>query len=342
MGDSKEKYYIVHYPSNWGMGSSTDDCLVTGTNLRRLIANELNRKKNGERYDSRFTGTWNEEEYLESDNMDEIIDDVITKRLNTCSTYSEVPDLIEIPIDVPMIIIKETLKQKIFRISNQWDYVRDIIVGEAYLTRYRIDLTSYTGNLGLENGKCYEFVEYELKHVAENHMLDYIDQWIQMEKDRMSRIKSELAGQKSTYEGRYIDDIIPEIGTREWYEKLMIEGQATIDKFTNMPIMHDEYTKHIYRQDYGWFNELMEEQAQKDKTTDYTKMVYRYPLMPDKFACLIEKYKDESPCLTYEELFKKGDNIHHLLAELSGVIDTMDDTEGINMLDVLRSVFGYD
>ena len=55
MGDNKEKYYIVHYPSNWGMGSSTDDCLVTGTNLRRLIANELNRKKNGERYDSRFT-----------------------------------------------------------------------------------------------------------------------------------------------------------------------------------------------------------------------------------------------------------------------------------------------
>ena len=52
--------------------------------------------------------------------MDEIIDDVITKRLNTCSTYSEVPDLIEIPIDVPMIIIKETLKQKIFRIIGEF------------------------------------------------------------------------------------------------------------------------------------------------------------------------------------------------------------------------------
>ena len=342
MSDAIEKYYIVHYPSNWGMGSSTDESLVTGTNLKRLIANELNRKNHGERHDSRFTGTWNGEEYLESDNMEAIIDDVIQKRLNTCSTYSGLPDLIEIPNDVPVVEMKETMKQKIFRICNQWGFVRDIIVGEAYLTRYRIDLTNYTGNLGLENGKCYEFVEYDLKHVAENHHSEDAQSWLQVEKNRLIRIKGELAGAKSAYEGRYISDIVPEIGTKEWYEKLMVEGQATIDKLTNMSVMEDEYVAHLYSQDYGWFNELMEVQAQRDKTTDYTKMVYRYPLMPDKFACLIEKYVDESPHLIYEELFKKGDNIHHLMAELAGDSETMDGFGDINMFMVLRSVFGYD
>ncbi len=345
MRDNKEKYYILHYPSSWGMGSNVDVSLVTGTNLRRVIANELTRQEKGERYDSRFTGTWNSELQLQSDNIEEIIDDVIEKRLNTCSTYAGVHDLIEIPDDIPVTVVAEEMDNAIFRLCNQWCYVRDIIVGKTYLTRYRIDLTAYTGELGLENGSCYEFVEYHLKKVAENHFSHSTDEIMAMTDNKLVRIKDKLAGKKPDYEGHYIDDIYPEIGTKEWYNQLIVEALATIEKFSHMQEVKDEYVKHIYRQKnmlYEGFRDVIEDQEKEDARIDFTKVAYQYPLMPEKFACEILQEKDDSSYLSYGELFRKGDDIHYLLADYAGKRKHMDDFDKPDMFAVLAGVFGYD
>lgn len=345
MRDNKEKYYILHYPSSWGMGSNVDVSLVTETNLRKIIAHELTKRKRGELYDSRFTGTWNNELQLQSNNIEEVIDDVIEKRLNTCSTYARFHDLIEIPDDIPVTVVTEEMDNTIFRLCNQWLYERDIIVGKAYLTRYRIDLTAYTGELGLENGRCHEFIEYDLKKVAENHFFHSTDGVIAMLDNSLGRIKDKLDGKKPDYEGHYIDDICPEIGTEEWYNQRIREAQATIEKFSDMPEIKDEYVKHIYRQKnmrYEGFRDIIEDQEEEDKRIDFTKVAYQYPLMPDKFACEIVKEKDDSSYLSYGELFIKGDDIHYLLADYAGEMKHMDDFGEPDMFAALKGVFGYD
>jgi hypothetical protein len=37
-------YYLMRYPSSWGMGSDVDIYLITEYNLKRLIVEELKRK----------------------------------------------------------------------------------------------------------------------------------------------------------------------------------------------------------------------------------------------------------------------------------------------------------
>ena len=53
-----ETCYIMHNPSMWGMGSNTDCYLVTETDLKRVIAMELEKQAEGRAYNDRYTGTW--------------------------------------------------------------------------------------------------------------------------------------------------------------------------------------------------------------------------------------------------------------------------------------------
>lgn len=73
-----EKLYIVRKPSFWGMGSDVDVYLVTESNLRKIIAREIQKKQAGcSRYDRRFTGTWEYEKFCTSSDTAAVIDDVI-------------------------------------------------------------------------------------------------------------------------------------------------------------------------------------------------------------------------------------------------------------------------
>ena len=126
-----EKYYILHYPSSWGMGTNTDIRLVSDCDIRRLIRAELDKKMKNNRFDDRFTGTWNEEKFCDSDDIEEVVEDVIYKRLNTNSTYAPANDLVIVPNSVPIIRTDFEIKNTIFRICNQFDCVTDVIAGEG-------------------------------------------------------------------------------------------------------------------------------------------------------------------------------------------------------------------
>ena len=343
MIDGIDKYYIVHYPSTWGMGSNTDIGLVTEANLRKIIALEIEKANSGRKHSERFTGTWNNEKMLESDDIERIIDDVIYKRLNTCTTYSGLPDLIELPNCIPIMVLYEKLEDTIFRVSNQWGFIRDIIAGEAYLTRYRVDLSGFTEKVGLNNGPCYEFVEYDLKNVAENHHCDTVESMLEMMKDKVARMESKLKNKPNDYQGHYIDDLFPDMYTPEWYIKEISDTNESIKKFENLSNMVDEYTQHIYKQNYKMFDGIMEKQEKKDKNIDYTRRIYNYPLMPESFACEIINREERSGYLSYEDLFVKGNDIHCLKADLSGVAECIDGFDNdIEMCLVMKNVFGYD
>ena len=126
-----EKYYILHYPSSWGMGTNTDIRLVSDCDIRRLIRAELDKKMKNNRFDDRFTGTWNEEKFCDSDDIEEVVEDVIYKRLNTNSTYAPANDLVIVPNSVSIIRTDFEIKNTIFRICNQFDCVTDVIAGEG-------------------------------------------------------------------------------------------------------------------------------------------------------------------------------------------------------------------
>ncbi len=65
----KNGYYILTQPSWKGMGSDSDYALVTEENLHKLMTEEE-----------------------------------IERKLKECSTYDEVPDLMELPDDIPVTI----------------------------------------------------------------------------------------------------------------------------------------------------------------------------------------------------------------------------------------------
>ena len=103
-----KKYYILHYPSLFGMGSNTDTMLISDEDVRYIIRNEVRRKNEGDRrLCDRFTGTWNGEKFCDSNDMSEIEEDVIRKRMSACSTYAGVNDLIELPDELPLTSVAQ-------------------------------------------------------------------------------------------------------------------------------------------------------------------------------------------------------------------------------------------
>ncbi len=96
-----EKHYILHRPSARGMGSNTDEMLVTESNLQKMFTEEE-----------------------------------INRSLNECTTYAGVPDLIEIPQNIPILLDTLHFEDVIFRVFNQWLFERDVIVGDAVFQRY--------------------------------------------------------------------------------------------------------------------------------------------------------------------------------------------------------------
>ena len=350
-----EKYYIATYPSLSGMGSDWETSLVTENKLRKIIELEVKKKlknDNSVHYNERFTGTWNNEIFCTDSEMNMIVDDVIQKRLTTCSTYAQVNDLIELPDSVPVEVSEESHDNIIFRLCNEFYCVRDIIVGKAYFRRYKINLTDFKGNLGLENGYWHEFAEFDFKNTAENHnvnensmLWNEADIFVKDERERLERLKAKLDDR---------ENISNNTDTYDMYSKMIEESQYFIDKFSNLPILPDEYEKHLCRKDYDVHinpcdfreNERSENDCtvKSEKRIDRTKGVYYYPIVPSYhlFGCDVKKRDNNcDKYLSYEELFKKGMDIHCLFACYSRSSKTKEDLSDLDFFCVLKDVFGY-
>ena len=82
-----EKYYILYYPSSWGMGTNVDTRLVSDTDIRRLIRIELERKR---RHDLKITEENDDRPDATYTNQSGTIDSEITVENTTTNTYRKV------------------------------------------------------------------------------------------------------------------------------------------------------------------------------------------------------------------------------------------------------------
>ena len=287
----KEKHYIYHMPSARGMGSDTDTALVSETNLHEIFTEEE-----------------------------------IRKGLTECTTYERVSDLIEIPREIPILVDTLHFEDVIFRVFNQWGYERDIIVGDAMFHRYHIELSPdpvYFGR-AFKKKACYEFMNFDFKHVCENHFFLFYKakDLMKGERDRVRRLEGD-----------------------EYSIDLVSCARANIAKFEHLPELKDEYYEHFYHQHYADGRKHMRDSVErgiKEDDVDHTQCAYDYPLLPETFACEIRRDDDPADRLRYDELFRKGTDVRHLVADLIGNEEWLDGFKYPQIDLALLTVFGYD
>ncbi|MCR5509983.1 MAG: hypothetical protein K6F54_03415 [Lachnospiraceae bacterium] len=350
----REKYYLITYPSSWGMGSNYDTGLITETNLRELIIHETDRYRAGDRFaDDRFSGTWNEEVFCDSDDPEEVIADVINKRLNTISTYAGHNDLILLPESIPVKVSDMKLENTIVRLTNQFGSGRDIIFGEGHFTLYSVYLNSaFLAEVGIDRSlesDCWtRFVDYRLNNVAENHMSGFneLSYLLRVEEDKLARMNAKQDGKEIKHRGAYITDLLPEIATPDYVADMIAEAQATIDKFSNLPVMEDSYSEHLYDLNncrYEYRRQILEQIKEEDKAADHTQISYDYPISTKEFGTIYENTEhDGSHYLAYSELFQKGYDMRYLIADWSNKADSEEELGAPDLVAVFRSAFAYD
>lgn len=302
-----EKYYIVHYPSSRGMGSHINISLVNESNLYRIIEAEVDKMKkrvseggtSNARYDERFVGAWKDEVFCDSSDIKEVIADVMQKRLTTCSTYANVNDWILLPDEIPMEISEEKMSETVFMIYDHWFWEQDVIVGEALFKKYRIDLTKYEGQLGLENGRFHEFVGYDLKNVLGTGRTGHFVQggifWAEQQIDKLREMP--------VIKDEYISHIYKPEGTCE---------------------------EHL---------EAIKADLKAQCETDHTQLVYRRMIGRDKFACQISDRFPEEKVFTYSELFQKGIDVSYLMADWTRDENDVNEFNKMDVSKVLYNVF---
>lgn len=302
-----EKYYIVHYPSSRGMGSHINISLVNESNLYRIIEAEVDKMKkrvseggtSNARYDERFVGAWKDEVFCNSSDIKEVIADVMQKRLTTCSTYANVNDWILLPEEIPMDISEEKMSETVFMIYDHWFWEQDVIVGEALFKKYRIDLTKYEGQLGLENGRFHEFVGYDLKNVLGTGRTGHFVQggifWAEQQIDKLRELP--------VIKDEYISHIYKPEGTCE---------------------------EHL---------EAIKADLKAQCETDHTQLVYRRMIGRDKFACQISDRFPEEKVFTYSELFQKGIDVSYLMADWTRDENDVNEFNKMDVSKVLYNVF---
>ena len=332
------KLYLLHYPAFTGMGSDVDEFLITEENLRKIIEKQIDNKKNGRAFDERLTGTWNDEKFCKSPDLEKQIENVIQKRLLICSTYAEVPDLIELPSDIEIKVVEESLNKRIFRLFNQFGFKRDIIVGTANFKRIVVDFGESYKNYGLKNPIA-EFDSYNLQNVVENHF-DYTDytKLIEVERNKLQRVKE--VNDNKLHKG-----IFTEKQRRAWNREMKHEAYATLEKFKRKPKGKDTYLWHIYRNDDNkYYKKMLNESllSEKGDKLSFVRMAYKYPLFPYTEFCEIEEKKEESNFYTYGELFEKGANISMLASPMVCYLESKEKIGTVKAESALYTVFGYD
>ena len=329
----KEKMYILHYPSNFGMGSNTDEMLLSDSDLRRIIRYEIEKRKrasdnNIERDSDRLTGTWNDEKFCDSADIKEIEEDVIAKRLSKCTTYAGVNDLIPIPEDVPIEATSTVMYDKIFHIFPDFD----VIAGETLFTRYFIDLTQSDDIGRVEGGKWHEFLSFKTKRVLVNTYFDDIKYLLKSERDRCYQFKQRAEGTYVKPENKtYIADLID----------IDVEKEYRISKPITTP---NTYSEHFY----PYYNdEWLENDIKKMRRKDYRKYAYQLPVCFNDIGIIESKedildFRDDIfiNYYTYNDLFKQGLNVEYIPAmHVNSPVDSKEEFGEINA-GVLMVVFG--
>ncbi len=300
------RYYILTRCSSRGMGSDSDNALVTEENLHKIMSAEE-----------------------------------IKRRLNQCSTYDRVPDLIPLPTNVPVTTEELHMNNVIFRVHNQWDYERDIIVGDARFTRYFVDLSDYDGDLGrwFNQKTVYEFTSFDFKRTIENHFFLF---YKAEDLIRTQLRKIEHFSGRDNSGSKLAAECAGLVGE---YEKIVRESEEIIKRFSDLPKRKDEYYEHFYHQKYSeyrdFMNEIVEEEIRHDDV-DHTLCAYDRCLMPDVFACEIRNHEGLPKDFRYDELFVIGSDIKHLIADLIGNKEDLGGFENPQIDLALLTVFGYD
>lgn len=331
-----EKYYILYYPSSWGMGTNVDTRLVSDTDIRRLIRIELERKRRQEqkiteeddnniwlsysRIDDRFTGTWNGEKFCGSDDIEEVVEDVIQKRLSTKSTYAPSKDLVLVPDDIPVIMTEKSFQNTIFRVHNQFGCVTDIIVGEGVFRRYILDLR-YTDLLGdLAGGMCYDFLGYDMKNVLTTGLWDDRDTVIKVYEKRLRHFSKNGSddGRKEKYLLDYLKDDMESEAYDEECKEIVEESKIILEKFRAVTPTEDKYDSHLLKGSSGnkYIDRTIKEynREEKSKKRDHTLMAFVNPIVFPEFGQIWHKKNDKIEYFTYSELFKNGDSVEWLTA----------------------------
>lgn len=341
----KNKKYILHYPSLFGMGSDTDVMLISDDDLRYIIRTEVERKQRGEsRCDERLTGTWKDEKFCDSADMTEIEKDVICKRLNTCTTYSGVNDLVVLTDDIPLETRTEIMQETIFHVWGQYmSSFDDIIAGETVFTRYFVDLSDRDEFAGLGGGKIHEFVSFDMKRVLRNsYFMNDIDHVLKMEETRCKRFESKLNGTYKVGEEKYIGDIIPQ-NDEELYRQYKKQWEEAAAKFAVQITCEDTYLKHIFMYSPGsyYYEDLMHDMKKIMSRFDFRKLAYQYPHYTSEPGAIFSEELPEEECFfRYDELFKAGCDIKYLPAIETGRYESKDLIKGVEAFMALRNVFG--
>ncbi len=251
----------------------------------------------------------------------------IESGLKECSTYDQVPDLIALPNSIPVTIEKMHMENIIFRVHNQWGFERDIIVGDASFTRYFVDLSNYDGNFGrwFREKSVYEFTSFDFKRTIENHFFLFYK-------------AEDLIQAAKRKKDHFLNKEIPDI-------EMVREAEETIKHFEKLPKLKDEYYDHFYHQKYSeyryFMNEIINDEIKQDDV-DHTLCSYCRCLMPDEFACEIGQHEELPHDFRYDELFVRGSDIKHLIADLIESRESLGGFENPQIDLALLSVFGYD
>ncbi len=360
-----EQLYLMHYPSTVGWGSDTDVYLVTESNLRKIIEIEAEKyhedRKKREKldedelkrcyspsYDPWYSGTVGDEVFCDSEDINEVIEDVKLKRLSSVTTYSHCKDLIRLPEDYPVIIQKEHFEDIIFRVFCK----RDIIVGEADFTRYFVDFRNYDGklydgDLGVAGGRWNEFTSYSLKNVLTHEILCDYKKELEREKKKVKRLYDRKRGIKS--KELYFRDFLDESDEeREIWDNIEIaESEATVRKledYLKNPDTYDKYYEHLYDGHYREGSMSYHAQERDDSNIDHIKdWCYRWiSLIHGRFGCIwTDRENDEGRSLmTYGELFRKGDDFENMLGTFGGAKEHLAEFRYIDAAKILRYKFG--
>ena len=359
-----EKYYILYYPSSWGMGSDADTRLVSDTDIRRLIRIELEKKHRQENkmteeedaeihfshyeFDDRFTGTWNEEIFCDSNDIEEVVEDVIQKRLSTKSTYAPSNDLVLVPEDVPVIKTEKSFQNTIFRVCNQFGCITDVIVGQGVFRRYILDLRNIDTLGDLAGGMCYDFLGYDMKNVLTTGLWDNRDTLIRMYEKRLRHFSgNESADERK--EKYFLDIFKDEMSPEEYDEeckKIVEETEIILEKFRTVTPTEDKYDSHILKVGSGnkYIDRIIKDynRTEKRKKRDHTLMAFVNPIVFPEFGQIWHKKNDERSYFTYSELFRNGDSVEWLTASHINEFPSPEECGEIRPFYALVPVFAGD
>ena len=339
--DMSWKMYLMNYPSSLGMGSNFFSALINENDVRRIIREEVTRMREEKPFCDRYTGTWNEETFCDSDDMAEIEEDVLKKRTTSCSSYAGVNDLIPIPENADIRVKEIKMYDTIFHVWNEFMYCHDIIAGEAVFTRYIVDAPELS-NVGLlDDGRYHEFVRYDMKRVLENtYFMNDKKTMFENLKRRYERIKSKLDGTFVPDGETYIDDLA-ECDMQEPFGLYKKEWVFLQEKFASPVTCDDTYTEHLYtHMPHAYFRRAFKKDLKEMETTDFRDIVYDYADTMHCIGLFRSGDSSEPGFFRYDELFKKGDDLSFLPAVFTASRDTPRGSRYVNVCAVFDEVFG--